>query len=57
MSTTPLGRPDWLVEAPYDDVDHGSVKSGKEAQVNLVDASATAAGPASSPASATSPAR
>jgi RIO kinase 1 len=37
MSTTPFGRPDWLVEAPYDDVDHGAVKSGKEAQVNLVE--------------------
>lgn len=38
MSTnTPLDRPDWLVEEPYDDVDHGVVKSGKEAQVNLVE--------------------
>jgi RIO kinase 1 len=37
MSTdTPLDRPDWLIEEPYDDVDHGVVKSGKEAQVNLV---------------------
>ena len=37
MSTTPVGRPDWLVEAPYDELDHGPVKSGKEAQVNLVE--------------------
>ena len=37
MSTIPFGRPDWLVEAPYDDVDHGPIKSGKEAQVNLVE--------------------
>jgi len=34
---TPLDRPDWLIEEPYDDVDHGVVKSGKEAQVNLVE--------------------
>ena len=37
MSAIPFGRPDWLVDAPYDDVDHGAVKSGKEAQVNLVE--------------------
>lgn len=38
MSTdTPPDRPDWLIEEPYDDVDHGVVKSGKEAQVNLVE--------------------
>ena len=37
MSTTRSRRPDWLVEAPYDEVDHGAVKSGKEAQVNLVE--------------------
>ncbi len=34
---TPFDRPDWLVEPPFDDVDHGAVKSGKEAQVNLVE--------------------
>lgn len=33
----PSDSPDWLVEQPYDDVDHGVVKSGKEAQVNLVE--------------------
>ena len=37
MSTSTSGRPDWLVQPPYDDVDHGVVKSGKEAQVNLVE--------------------
>lgn len=38
MSTnTPFDPPDWLVEPPYEDVDHGVVKSGKEAQVNLVE--------------------
>lgn len=38
MSTnTPLDPPAWLIEPPYDDVDHGVVKSGKEAQVNLVE--------------------
>jgi len=38
MSTNiPPDRPDWLIEEPYDDVDHGVVKSGKEAQVNLVE--------------------
>ena len=30
-------QPDWLVTEPYTDVDHGVVKSGKEAQVNLVE--------------------
>lgn len=30
-------QPDWLVAEPYTDVDHGVVKSGKEAQVNLVE--------------------
>ena len=30
-------HPSWLVAEPYTDVDHGVVKSGKEAQVNLVD--------------------
>lgn len=33
MSTTP----DWLVDEPYHDVDHGVIKSGKEAQVHLVE--------------------
>ena len=37
MSTVPPDGPEWLVAAPYDDVDHGVVKSGKEAQVNLVE--------------------
>jgi len=37
MSTIPFDRPDWLVESPYDDVDHGPIKSGKEAQVSLVE--------------------
>jgi RIO kinase 1 len=38
MSTNaPFDRPDWLVEPPFEDVDHGVVKSGKEAQVNLVE--------------------
>jgi RIO kinase 1 len=37
MSITPPDPPGWLVEQPYDDVDHGAVKSGKEAQVNLVE--------------------
>lgn len=30
-------HPSWLVDEPYTDVDHGVVKSGKEAQVNLVE--------------------
>jgi RIO kinase 1 len=30
-------HPEWLVAEPYTDVDHGVVKSGKEAQVNLVE--------------------
>jgi len=29
--------PSWLVDEPYTDTDHGVVKSGKEAQVNLVE--------------------
>ncbi len=33
--TRPL--PDWLVDEPFDDIDHGVVKTGKEAQVNLVE--------------------
>ena len=37
MSTTPFGPPEWLVDAPYDDVDHGPLTTGKEAQVNLVE--------------------
>ena len=37
MSTARFGRPDWLVAGPHEDVDHGVVKSGKEAQVNLVE--------------------
>jgi RIO kinase 1 len=32
-----LDHPSWLVTEPYTDVDHGVVKSGKEAQVNLVE--------------------
>lgn len=31
------GQPSWLVAEPYTDTDHGVVKSGKEAQVNLVE--------------------
>lgn len=30
-------HPDWLVTEPYTDTDHGVIKSGKEAQVNLVE--------------------
>ena len=30
-------HPDWLVDEPHHDVDHGVIKSGKEAQVNLVE--------------------
>jgi RIO kinase 1 len=30
-------QPSWLDAEPYTDVDHGVVKSGKEAQVNLVE--------------------
>ena len=30
-------QPSWLVTEPYTDTDHGVVKSGKEAQVNLVE--------------------
>jgi RIO kinase 1 len=37
MSTHLSDGPDWLVAAPYDDIDHGVVKTGKEAQVNLVE--------------------
>jgi hypothetical protein len=29
--------PSWLVAEPFDDVDHGPIKTGKEAQVNLVE--------------------
>ena len=29
--------PDWLVHEPYTDVDLGVVKSGKEAQINLIE--------------------
>ncbi len=31
------GNPNWLVAEPYADTDHGVIKSGKEAQVNLVE--------------------
>ena len=30
-------HPDWLVTEPYHDVEHGVIKSGKEAQVELVE--------------------
>jgi RIO kinase 1 len=30
-------HPEWLVVEPYTDTDHGVIKSGKEAQVNLVE--------------------
>ena len=36
-SSAPVPTPSWLVAEPYTDVDHGVVKSGKEAQVNLVE--------------------
>ena len=29
--------PDWLVDEPYTDTDLGVLKSGKEAQVNVVE--------------------
>lgn len=29
--------PSWLVDEPFDDIDHGPLKTGKEAQVNLVE--------------------
>jgi len=29
--------PSWLVDEPFDEIDHGPVKSGKEAQVDLVE--------------------
>ncbi len=31
--------PDWLIPAPYDDVDLGVLRTGKEAQINLVERS------------------
>ena len=43
MSTNSQGpvparpRPPWLVEEPFDEVDHGPIKTGKEAQVDLVE--------------------
>jgi RIO kinase 1 len=37
MSTFQSGEPHWLVDEPYDDVDHGPLKSGKEAQVDLIE--------------------
>ena len=37
LSDQPFRQPAWLVAEPYTDVDHGVVKSGKEAQVNLVE--------------------
>ena len=37
MSDRPVDHPEWLVTEPCHDVDHGVVKSGKEAQVNLVE--------------------
>jgi RIO kinase 1 len=38
MSTAPRREaPSWLVDEPFVDVDHGPVKSGKEAQVDLVE--------------------
>ena len=36
-SDQPSRQPAWLVDEPFTDVDHGVVKSGKEAQVNLVE--------------------
>jgi RIO kinase 1 len=32
--------PDWLIEEPYEDTDLGLLKSGKEAQVNLIERTA-----------------
>lgn len=29
--------PDWLIDEPFEDVDHGVIKSGKEAQISLVE--------------------
>lgn len=29
--------PTWLIAEPFDDIDHGPIKTGKEAQVNLVE--------------------
>jgi RIO kinase 1 len=29
-------EPDWLIDEPHDDIDLGVIKSGKEAQVNLI---------------------
>lgn len=37
LQDPPSDQPAWLVAEPYTDVDHGVVKSGKEAQVNLVE--------------------
>ena len=37
LSDQPSDQPAWLIAEPYTDVDHGVVKSGKEAQVNLVE--------------------
>jgi RIO kinase 1 len=34
---SPRPTPTWLVDEPFEDVDHGPVKTGKEAQVSLVE--------------------
>jgi len=34
---SPRPTPDWLVDEPFEDVDHGPLKTGKEAQVSLVE--------------------
>jgi len=33
----PRDAPSWLVDEPFDEIDHGPVKSGKEAQIDLVE--------------------
>jgi RIO kinase 1 len=35
--STRIRPPEWLVEEPFESIDHGVIKSGKEAQVNLVE--------------------
>ena len=36
FASTP-DAPSWLVDEPFDEIDHGPVKSGKEAQIDLVE--------------------
>jgi RIO kinase 1 len=37
MLNSPRPRPDWLIDEPYEDADLGVLRSGKEAQVNLIE--------------------